>query len=55
MLRQAFILPDQSGSYEPKGLVVVAQQVVPIEAGSADGRLMVEAGMWSVPVVVVQP
>ena len=33
----------------------VAQQVIPIEAGSADGRLMVEAGVGTVPIVVVQP
>lgn len=38
-----------------KDLAVEAQQVVPIEAGAADGRLMVEAGVWAVPVVVVQP
>ena len=34
---------------------MVSQQVVPIEAGSADGWLLVEAGVWSVPVVVVEP
>ncbi len=36
-------------------LAVEAQQVIPIEAGTADGRLMVKAGMGSVPVVVMQP
>jgi len=34
---------------------VEAQQVIPIEARSADGRLVVEAGMWAVPVVGVEP
>ena len=39
----------------PAPLDVEAQQVVPIEAGAADGRLEVEAGVGTVPVVVVQP
>ena len=36
-------------------LDVEAQQVIPIEAGAADGRLVVEAGVWEVPVLVMQP
>jgi hypothetical protein len=36
-------------------LRVVAQQVIPIQARSADGGVMFEAGMWSVPVIGVEP
>jgi hypothetical protein len=32
-----------------------AQEVVPIEPYSADRRVEVEASMWSVEVVVVEP
>jgi hypothetical protein len=34
---------------------VEAQEVVPIEACSADRGVEVEASMWSVEVVVVEP
>jgi hypothetical protein len=33
----------------------VAQQVIPIEAGAADGGKLVETGMGAMPVVGVQP
>lgn len=36
-------------------LDVVCQEVVVIEASSADGWKLVEAGMWTVPVVLVSP
>ncbi len=36
-------------------LGVVCQEVVVIESCSADGRLLVEAGVGSVPVVLVSP
>jgi hypothetical protein len=36
-------------------LAVVSQQVVVIDSGSADGRILVEASMWSMPVVLMRP
>ena len=36
-------------------LAVVAQQVIPIDARAADGRLLVETSMGSMPVVGMQP
>ncbi len=36
-------------------LRVEAQEVVPIEPCSADGRVEVEASMWSVEIVFVDP
>jgi hypothetical protein len=34
---------------------VEAQEVVPFQAGSADWGIEVEASMWAVEVIVVQP
>jgi hypothetical protein len=34
---------------------VVCQQVVPVETGTADGRSVIQTGMWTVPVVLMQP
>jgi hypothetical protein len=36
-------------------LNVEAQEVVPVQAGSADWGIEVEASMWAVEVIVVQP
>ena len=36
-------------------LVVVAQQVIPIDARAADGRMLVETSMGSMPVVGIEP
>jgi hypothetical protein len=36
-------------------LDVISQEVVVIESCSGDGRLLVEAGVWPVPVVLVGP
>jgi hypothetical protein len=36
-------------------LAVEAQEVVPFQAGSADWGIEVEASMWAVEVIVVQP
>jgi hypothetical protein len=39
----------------PLHLGVVSQEVIDIEACSGDGRKLVEAGVGSVPVVLVRP
>ena len=62
-IRNVFLAPfcvffrvfrDRDGGRE-SGIGVVHQQVVPIQAGSADRRVLVEASMWPVPVVFMQP
>ncbi len=34
---------------------MVAQQVIPIDARAADGRMLVETSMGSMPVVGIEP
>ncbi len=46
-------LPQRKGKLQ--GLAVVCQEVVDIEAGTADGWVLVEAGVGTVPVVEVGP
>jgi hypothetical protein len=38
-----------------EALAVVSQQVVDIESGSADGRILVKASMRAMPVALVDP
>ena len=49
------MLPFAGQESIPQGLNVVSQQVVDIDSSSADGRHLIEASMWPMPVVLVDP
>ena len=53
--RQATAGDRHSGRRDRRALAVEPQQVVPRQTESADGRLRVQATMWPMPVIAMEP